>query len=121
MDKIKRTIHVVKHKVSTAPKVKKMIGAVTMIVSGILLTPAMTTYANLETSIPTVEDPALNLAKQFGRTAFFIILIIAGGSQYLGREFSQKGKILVMAALAGTAVVWNAGAIRDFAINTFGG
>lgn len=121
MDKIKRTIHVAKHKVCAAPKMKKMVGAATMIVSGVLLTPAMITYADLETSIPTVEDPAMNLAKQFGRTAFFVILIIAGGSQYLGREFSQKGKLLVMAGLAGTAVIWNAGSIRDFAVNMFGG
>lgn len=114
-------LKVIKNKLTATSKFKKISGAATMILSGVLLTPAMTTYANLETSIPTVEDPAMNLAKVYGRTAFFILLIVAGGAQYLGREFSQKGKMFVLAGLVGTGIIWNAGAIRDFAINTFGG
>lgn len=76
-------------------------------------------YADIKTSIKSIEEPALDLAKAIGGVGFLLTLIVGAGFQYFGQEFSSKGKLLWLTSIFATLVIYNATDIRDWFINTF--
>ena len=80
---------------------------------------AASDLSNISNSLNKAEDPTMALIKTLGK--FATLICIAGGGlyQYLGREFSEKGKRIWLTSVLATGVIWNAQPLRDFVINLF--
>ena len=70
-------------------------------------------FADIESSAKLAETGTEGMVKIIGNSALFICICLFGITQFFGVELGRWGKKLIVSAILGSAVILNAGFLRD--------